>query len=123
MSKEIIPGCTLCVEQCEEYPDGLKPLPTKWEICPHCLGEGKSSAYLGSFTSDEFDERFETLEEQDAYFNGCYDRTCGHCQGTGKVKVLDESRCIPEELEEYRRQEYWKRSAEAEAEAERRLGA
>jgi hypothetical protein len=119
MSKEIV----LYVEPCEKYPDGEKILPTKWEICPQCHGEGKSSAYLGSFTYAEFDERFETLEEQDYYFNGGYDKTCGHCQGTGKVRVLDESRCTPEELEEYRFQEFWRRSGEAEAEAERRFGA
>lgn len=113
----------LYVDECPEYPEGIKILPSKWVICPECLGEGKSSAHLGSFTMDEFEERFETLEEQDDYFDGKYDRLCPSCSGTGKVKVLDESRCTQEDLEEYQFQMEQRIRDALEAAAERRLGA
>lgn len=58
----------------------------KWEICDSCEGDGKSSAYLGSFTRDEFDEHFDA-EEADDYFAGRYDRRCEDCDGSGKVQT------------------------------------
>jgi hypothetical protein len=56
-----------------------------WIICPCCRGEGKSSAYLGSYSREEFEREFD-YEEQEAYFNGDYDRTCDTCHGSGKVR-------------------------------------
>jgi hypothetical protein len=73
--------------------------PAVWSICPCCNGEGKSSAYLGSFTSSEFDEAFD-FEEQDAYFKGDYDRTCENCRGQGKVLEPDWERCNKQQREE-----------------------
>lgn len=67
-------------------------LPTRWEICDVCRGEGKSSAYLGAFTRSEFDECFDP-SEQDEYFAGAYDRACEHCNGSGKIKVIDHAQC------------------------------
>jgi hypothetical protein len=62
---------------------------TKWRICPRCEGEGTSSAYLGDYTAEEFNEAFDP-EEQERYFEGGYDRTCEQCNGTGKVNGEDE---------------------------------
>jgi RecJ-like exonuclease len=83
--------------------EGLEiELPTRWEICDMCRGEGKESAYLGAFTSEDFAEDYEFFED---YMAGRYDRTCEACRGTGKVKVVDEDRCEQRLLEMYWEQE------------------
>jgi hypothetical protein len=64
-------------------------IPSKWEICGHCSGEGTSSAYLGAFTSDDWSQMDD--EWKDDYIAGHFDRACEHCEG-GKVKVPDFSR-------------------------------
>jgi hypothetical protein len=84
----------------DDYPDG-RELPFKWEICPHCQGHGKSSAYLGAFTRDQLDEDPEFFED---YLAGHYDRACDHCQG-GKVKVVDETKVSKEDLKLFEKQE------------------
>src|ERR1039458_2455528 len=63
-------------------------LPTHWEICGECRGEGKSSEHLGCYTASEFAESFDPDEAED-YFNGVYDRPCSDCGGTGKVREVD----------------------------------
>ncbi len=73
-------------------------VPAVWCICGVCHGEGKSSAYLGAFSRQEFEEEFD-YEEQEAYFNGEYDRTCDHCNGSGKVLEIDYEACNPEQKE------------------------
>ena len=72
--------------------------PAVWEICNHCHGEGKSSSYLGAFSREEFEEAFDP-EEQEDYFNGAYDRPCEHCNGSGKVQVVDEENLNEEQRE------------------------
>ena len=59
---------------------------SKWEICPSCCGDGKTSAHLGAFSSERFDDEF-SYDEREAYFRGDYDKECGHCNGSGKVMV------------------------------------
>lgn len=61
-------------------------LPWKWEICTHCSGHGKTSAYLGAFTSEDWAEQDD--EWKDNYLAGCFDRPCDHCSG-GRVMVVD----------------------------------
>lgn len=63
---------------------------SKWRICPRCEGEGKSSAYLGAFTSDDMEELGQDFQED--YANGEYDKTCEQCGGSGKVQKADEQR-------------------------------
>jgi hypothetical protein len=63
----------------------------KWRICPRCEGEGKSSAWLGAFTAEEFQDSFCDDEAAD-YMAGRYDRTCEECGGSGKVTQTDEDR-------------------------------
>jgi hypothetical protein len=58
---------------------------SKWQICPRCEGEGKSSAYLGAFSAEEFHDQFND-DEADDYIAGRYDRTCEMCGGSGKVQ-------------------------------------
>ena len=73
----------------------LESAPRRWAICSCCDGEGKSSAYLGAFTSDELNDDPEFAER---YKAGGYDKACTECKGTGKVKEIDETLCTPEQL-------------------------
>lgn len=95
-------------------------LPAVWEICGGCDGEGKSSAHLGCFTASEFEEAFDSPNDQDAYFNGAYDRQCTTCGGSGKIKIIDRDRMNPEILEEYDREQKAIAEVEAESASERR---
>ena len=95
--------------------------PTKWAICDSCRGEGKSSAYLGAFTSSEWADEDQDFQED--YMAGRYDRTCEECHGSGKVKVA-----APEELDEDERKLWEEHAREMAAmrameASERRMGA
>lgn len=62
-------------------------MPTRWRICGQCEGRGTSSAYLGAFTRDDFEE--EGPEFVEDYMAGRYDRACETCEGSGKVLEVD----------------------------------
>jgi hypothetical protein len=95
-------------------------LPSCWEICDHCRGEGRSSAYLGAFTRDELDDDPEFFED---YRAGRYDRTCEECGGSGKVKVVDRESADPAALEAYDAQQRELAETRAIERAERAMGA
>ncbi len=99
-----------------EY-DGMKFLPTKWAICPICHGDGTRR-----IVSDSCVEEMDPEERED-FFQGKYDVRCDECTGTGKIKVIDEDRCRPEDLKEYYIQEQQRIRDAMEAAAERRMGA
>lgn len=89
----------------------------EWVVCPTCNGRGTSTAYLGSFTADDFAEDPDFAED---YFSGFYDRACDECDGRTTVRELTEAaRQRPEVAEEI---QSW---AETEAiyAMERRMGA
>jgi hypothetical protein len=94
-------------------------LPFNWEICSHCHGHGKSSAYLGAYTRDDMDEAGpEFLED---YMAGSYDRHCDSCDGTGKVKVANFARMPKAQREAYREQCRIDAELDAEEASERRM--
>lgn len=66
-------------------------VPLHWEICQQCRGEGTSTAYLGAYTQSDREEMgddwYEFIED---WQRGVYDQSCDGCDGTGKVKVVDE---------------------------------
>lgn len=95
-------------------------LPFKWVICSACSGHGKSSAYLGAYTSDDMDEA--GPEFRDEYMAGRYDRPCISCDGAGKHKVADGSRMTQEQRAAYRYQRQEERETRAIEAAERRFG-
>lgn len=101
----------------EDPPTYIKYLPYKWAICPTCHGEG--TRWL---VSEDYIAEMDEDDREDLRAGG-YDTVCNECHGTGKVKVLDEARCSPEDLEEYRTQEQDRIASAHEAAAERRLGA
>lgn len=64
--------------------------PSKWAVCPHCEGNGKSSSYLGAFTASEWRDQDEDFREN--YLAGAYDRPCETCKGRTTVQEIDEER-------------------------------
>ena len=95
-------------------------LPFRWEICGHCRGEGKSSAYLGAYTRDEMDEQGQEFFED--YMAGRYDRACDRCDGAGKVKRVDWLKLTREQRRAWNEQVRSDREMAAEEAAERRAG-
>lgn len=124
--------CTKCNKSYEEEQDtywendeGVE-FPAIWAICHDCQGEGKSCAYLGAFTAEDFD--YEGPEFREDYMSGRYDKPCKPCEGSGKVKEINEGVISANSplgtlLKQYH--EKLKGDAEyaAECEAERRMGA
>lgn len=101
---------------------GQIELPTMRIVCPSCDGTGKSSSYLGAFTSDEFDNQFDP-EEQEAYFAGAYDKVCDQCEGRNVIEVVNEDRIPAGLVAAYRAQQDAEARDDAEAAMERRMGA
>ena len=96
-------------------------IPAFWNICDDCYGNGESSAYLGAFTAEDFDEAFPEDDDRMRYLSGGYDRRCEQCNGTGKVLLPDDRSNDPivQAYLEHLREEYEYRM---EREAERRYG-
>lgn len=59
-------------------------VPTKWEICECCSGDGTHALHGIVIDPSEWD-----YEEMDDYMSGRYDTACGECNSTGKLKVVD----------------------------------
>lgn len=99
-------------------------MPGHWAICHSCSGHGGSSAYLGAYTREEFEEAFGTPEEQEAYMRGDYDRPCECCGGSGKVWIVNVRACTfaeKRELVEQRRSARWEAEERREQERESRM--
>jgi RecJ-like exonuclease len=96
-------------------------LPYRFAICSSCDGEGKSSAYLGAFTRDDLDEAGAEFCQE--YFAGRYDRECGHCDGTGKIAVVDRKRMTSDQRLEWDAQVRAENECAAIERAERAMGA
>lgn len=107
-----------------EHEDGSteeKVLPSKWAICPTCDGDGKHSHALGAFTREDMD--YEGPDFMEDYMNGAYDQTCDVCNGSGKIRVLDENACSKEDLEAYTKWERDEAEFQAICRSERMMGA
>lgn len=111
------PTTTICIDD-EEI-----ELPTKWQICNICNGDGKTvnpGIDCGGLTREDF------LEDPDFeadYFSGVYDVPCMTCKGSGKVRVPDFDRLTAEQLEAYEEQEREEAEYQAICRAERMMGA
>lgn len=100
-------------------PDGSEvELPAKWEICPACEGRAKSSAYLGAFTADRWNELDDDFHAD--YLAGHYDRPCERCDGLGRLVIADQSKMTKDQRREYIRQQR-EESESAESERMERL--
>lgn len=82
-------------------------LPTRWEICGSCNGEGTTSRHVecdgGGFTGSEWADLDDDFK--DDYLAGRFDRACDECSGSGKVKVPDFDRLTPEQRAAWEEQE------------------
>ena len=76
----------------------------EWVICDVCRGNGGHSRRLGVIDPSDWDE--ETLGW---YREGVYNQPCERCDGSGKVRELDEER-LPDEvrawIDRYRQDQY-----------------
>lgn len=98
-------------------------LPTCWEICPECNGEGKHSHAVdgNGITSSEWEEWDD--EDREFYFRGGYDKICEVCHGSGKIAVVDTEHLSPEHAELWAAYQQDLAEAEAYERMERRMGA
>jgi DnaJ-class molecular chaperone len=100
------------------YSEEEVEIPTVWQICDTCRGEGKSSAYLGVISpEDEADDDW--MED---YTHGRFDKPCNVCKGLGRVAVPDEQwlDANPDIRDRYEQDMDEEAAYEAECRAERR---
>lgn len=98
-------------------------LPTKWEVCSVCDGNGKHvnpSIDAGGLTHDDFADDPDFAAE---YFGGTYDVTCQRCGGRTTERVVDWDALTPEQRDAYDEQQRADAAYEAERLAEIRMGA
>lgn len=100
-------------------------LPTKWDVCPVCDGEGKHvnpAIDCNGLTAEDFAEDPDFYDE---YMSGTYDVTCNRCNGRTTVRVIDwdSPEITPEVHEMYLRQEREAEEIRACQRAERMMGA
>jgi RecJ-like exonuclease len=95
-----------------EHHGEVVQLPARYEVCSRCDGEGKSSAHLGSFSREDFDEDPDFAED---YMNGAYDIPCEKCKGQRVVPVINREACTTDDqkraLEHLDDQARWRREA------------
>ena len=112
-------GPVVFYEQVEHGEEVAHNLPTKWEVCDLCHGEGmhvRPGVDASGFDSDDW-------EEQEAYFNGAYDQLCNQCGGKRVMRVVDEGSCDPKVLAKYNEYLADEAAFERQCLAERRMGA
>ena len=75
-------------------------LPSKWEICGTCSGNGKHSLRFGAITQED---RYADWDEDSFadYCEGHYDHRCGDCEGEGKVRVADRSQMTRDQIHKW----------------------
>lgn len=100
--------------------EGKEPLPTRWEVCFSCKGEGRSSRYLGAFTSDDMYELGDEFRED--YVSGVYDRMCDECEGRSTVREPDYDRMTPDQNRDWDGWVHSYSALRAEEAAERKFG-
>lgn len=94
--------------------EGAKPIPTRWEVCWRCHGEGKHDAWEEGMTASEMAEQGDEFIED--YCAGHYSVPCSQCHGERVLAVPDEDQASPEALEEFYA---WKREEAADRQVRR----
>jgi len=102
-------------------------LPTCWEVCDRCHGEGKHSNPSidgNGITASEMDEMcYHDEDFAENYFSGVYDVTCHECEGNRVTKVVNLGAMSTEHVEAYEQQQKERRREELDSYYERRAGA
>lgn len=91
-----IDGITVTYSEGDETEKTLD-LAFTWEICSPCEGNGTSSAYLGAYTADDWDQMDDSFK--DDFKSGALARECDCCGGSGKVRKIRED-MIPQRMRE-----------------------
>lgn len=97
-------------------------LPTCWEVCPVCHGEGRHvnpSIDCGGLDQDSLDD----LDFMDDYLAGAYDVVCNCCRGRTTVPVADTSRMTDDQVRAWELQQAEEAEYQAICRAERAMGA
>jgi len=99
-------------------------LPTCWEICTNCKGEGHHvHDALRVMTSSEWHEAcYDDDEFAEGYMRGNYDVPCEDCNGSGKVREVDEARLTPEQRKHWEFHVHCESTYQQERESELRYG-
>jgi hypothetical protein len=83
--------CRWLDEGADESEDLVISVPTAWQICDECHGEGMSLCDslrgVAITESDRGPGGDWGPDEMREYFSGGYDTQCGSCRGAGKVRV------------------------------------
>jgi RecJ-like exonuclease len=74
-------------------------IPSRFEVCDRCRGEGTHDCFEGGMTTSEMHEQGGEFIED--YFAGHYSVPCTECKGKRVVAVIDERRATPEQLAAY----------------------
>ncbi len=114
--------CSLC-NGTELWWEHEIALPTTWEVCPLCQGDGhhvNPSIDAHGLSAEDFYDDPDFAED---YFSGVYDQPCNECHGRTTVKVAN-LEAMPEELRDaYQQQCEDVAEMYLTMEAERRMGA
>lgn len=106
-----------------DYIEEEQELPTRWEVCSVCDGEGKHvnpSIDCGGLSAEDFHEDPDFAED---YFSGTYDVTCNRCGGRTTERVVDWEAMTDEQREAYEEECQAEADFRAEQLAELRMGA
>jgi len=79
-------------------------LPTKWEVCSTCRGEGthvNPSIDAGGLSADDFADDPDFSED---YMSGVYDQPCNRCEGRRVVRQVDLDKLPADQRAAYERQ-------------------
>ncbi len=98
-------------------------LPTKWDVCSVCNGEGKHvnpAIDCGGISAEAFHD---DPDFADAYFGGTYDQVCNNCHGRTTERVVDWDQLTEAQAEAYEAQLQAEAECRAEHLAELRMGA
>lgn len=98
-------------------------LPTHFVVCPTCEGTGthvNPSIDCGGRESPS--DEWYGFPDEDPYLTGVYDVQCFGCAGKNVVARVDESRCTPDQLAAFRRDQDAESELEAACRAEIRAG-
>lgn len=97
-------------------------LPTHWEICDNCRGDGQLPLQGIVITADDWADWDD--DDRHEYMHGtAYNSNCVECGGSGKIRVVDEDQLDEDTLAEWHRQLDEIADMRAMEAAERRMGA
>lgn len=71
-------------------PESTVEVPSRFEVCPRCKGEGAHDCWEGGIKGDELSQQ--SPDFFDDYMAGVYSISCTRCGGLRVVEVVDRAR-------------------------------